>query len=184
MRNLFLILLCCVTPNFVFAQDSTNYSEFRFTIVDVSGHDLTNSELGAKINSVFFTDTTKKDLEYVFTKLDYSKKDSCWILSQNEPMGYNYKIDLFRIADTINEKLLDIRKMTLVYKGFDEKNNSGCQYCICNDIPYKPGEYSIDIPRKVESWLFIRSVHINVKNVPVEFRDISSIQNWFFRDDK
>ncbi len=180
MRYLIPILLAI--PFKLLAQDSTTYSEFRFTIIDnISKKDLTSDVLGARISDVFFTDSTQKDLDYVFTKLEYSKKDSCWILSQTQPLGYNYKIEVYRLSDTVNQKLMDLRKMVLIYNGYNSKNNSGCKYCLCNDIPFTSGIYTIDIPRKVESWLYIRSVSINVKNIPVEFRDISGIQNWFFR---
>ena len=124
----YLILLLLFIPYKIFAQDSTTYSEFRFTIIDnISKKDLTSDVLGARISDVFFTDSTQKDLDYVFTKLEYSKKDSCWILSQTQPLGYNYKIEIFRLSDTVNQKLLDLRKMVLIYNGFNIKNNSGCQ---------------------------------------------------------
>lgn len=177
----YLIFLLLFIPAQIFAQDSTLYSEFRFTLVEVSGKDLTSKEVGVVVSEVFFTDSTQKDLDYVFTKLEYSKKDSCWILSQNEPLGYNYKIEVYRLSDTVNQRLMDLRKMTLIYNGYNAKNKSGCQFCICNEIPFSAGEYIIDIPRRMESWLYIRTVSINIKNIPVEFRDITGIQNWFFR---
>ncbi|MFI5172960.1 MAG: hypothetical protein ACHQFW_11245, partial [Chitinophagales bacterium] len=113
---------------------------------------------------------------------EYSIKDSCWVLSQNEPQGYIYTIEIYRKSDTVSQKLMDMRKMTLIYGGFDPATNTGCQYCICNNIPFSPGTFAIDIPKKMESWLYIRKVAINVKGIPREFRDITGIQNWLFRD--
>ncbi len=181
--RIFLIILFFI-PLQIFAQDSISYSEFRFTIVDVNGKDLTDQVLEAKVNDVFISDTSKKDLDYVFTKLEYSKKDSCWILSQNEPHSYNYTIDVYRKSDTINQKLLDLRKMTIFYNGYDPESKIGCQYCICNNIPFSPGEFGIDIPKKMESWVYVRKLSINVKGNPTEFRDITGIQNWYFRKEK
>lgn len=178
------LLLVFFIPMRLFAQDTIKYSEFRFTLVDVAGRDLTSDQVMAVVRDVFYTDTTKEDLDYVFTKLEYSKKDECWILAQNDPMGYNYRIDIYRNSDSVNQKLIDLRKMTLVYPGFDAAFNSGCQYCVCNDIPFRSGEFGIDIPKHVESWLYIRKVDINIHNTPVEFRDISDIQNWNFRTGK
>lgn len=183
IRRLSLILFFFI-PILVYAQDTTAYSEFRFTIVDVSGADLTGDKLEAKVAEVFLTDTSKHDLDYVFTQLEYSKKDSCWILRQAEPQGYSYKIELYRKSDTVNQRLLELRKMTLIYPGYDPENKSGCQFCICNDIPYDKGVFYIDIPKKAESWFLIRKVTIYVKSVPTDFRDITTIQNWFFRNGK
>ena len=182
MRNLLFVLF--FIPMLLLAQDTLPYSEFRFTIVEVNGNDLTDDKIEARIAEVFYTDTSKHDLDYVFTQLAYSKKDSCWILKQNEPLGYNYKIEIFRKSDTVNPRLLELRKMTLIYNGYDPEKKSGCQYCICNDIPMEKGVFIIDVPRKLESWAYIQKVAINVKNVPTEFRDITAIQNWFFRKNK
>lgn len=180
----YVILFLFFIPTLLKAQDSIAYSEFRFTIVDVTGKDLTSDKIEAKIGEVFLTDTSKHDMDYVFTQLEYSVKDSCWILRQNEPLGYSYKIEIYRKTDTVNPRLLELRKMTLIYNGYDPQNNSGCQYCICNDIPLEKGVFVIDVPRKVESWTYIRKFYINIKNVPTEFKDITTIQNWFFRKGK
>ena len=64
-------------PMLLQAQDTLPYSEFRFTIVEVNGNDLTDDKIEARIAEVFYTDTSKHDLDYVFTQLAYSKKDSC-----------------------------------------------------------------------------------------------------------
>jgi len=160
----YVILFLFFIPTLLLAQDSIAYSEFRFTIVDVSGKDLTADKIEAKIGEVFLTDTSKHDMDYVFTQLEYSVKDSCWILRQNEPLGYSYKIEIYRKTDTVNPRLLELRKMTLIYNGYDPQNNSGCQYCICNDIPLEKGVFVIDVPRKVESWTYIRKFYINIKN--------------------
>jgi len=176
------LLILILLPLQIFAQDSTSYSEFRFTLTEANGRDITNDAVQAVITDVFINDTLNKDLDYVFTKLEYSVKDSCWILSQNEPHGYNYTIDIYRKSDTVNQKLLDLRKMTLIFNGYDPATKTGCQYCLCNDIPFTPGKFGIDIPRRVESWLYIRKVSINIKGIPTEFRDVSAIQNWFFRN--
>jgi|GEM_PF-2486326 len=181
--RLSLIVLFFI-PILVLAQDTIAYSEFRFTIVDVQGKDLTDDKLQARVAEVFLTDTSKRDLDYVFTQLEYSKKDSCWILRQTEPKGYSYKIELNRKSDTVNLRLLELRKMTIIYTGYDPENKIGCQYCICNDIPYEKGVFTIDMPRKMESWLYIRKVAINIKSIPTDFRDITAIQNWFFRNGK
>ena len=179
MRQFLLSLI--FIPTLLAAQDTTTYSEFRFTIIDVQGNDFTGNNLEVKIADVFLTDTSKQDLDYVFTQLEYSFRDSCWILRQIDPQGYNYKIEVFRKSDTVNPRLLELRKMTLIYAGYDPANKTGCQYCICNDIPMEKGVFVIDIPKKVESWMYIRKFSINIKSIPTEFRDITTIQNRFFR---
>lgn len=176
-----LLIVFFFIPTLVNAQDTVAYSEFRFTVVDVHGNDLTDKQLQARVAEIYLIDTSRHDLDYVFTQLEYSKKDSCWILKQNEPKGYSYKIELNRKSDTVNLRLLELRKMTILYNGYDAQNKTGCQFCICNDIPYDKGVFTIDMPKKAESWVFIRKVAINIKSIPTDFRDITAIQNWYFR---
>ncbi len=182
MRTIGLIFF--FIPFHLIAQDSTVYSQFRFTVIDMFGKQMTPEVITAKVDEVFYTDTSKQGLDYVFTKLDYSVKDSCWVLHQDDPFGYNYRIDIYRNSDTIDRAFLEKRKMTIIYKGYDPDDKSGCLNCICNDIPFAAGAFTIDIPKRIESWMYIRSLEINVKNKPVEFKDISPIQNWMFREVK
>ncbi|MEZ5014672.1 MAG: hypothetical protein R2794_10315 [Chitinophagales bacterium] len=176
------IILLLLLPCFVQAQDTTAYCEFRFTLVDVQGRDLTSETLIANVTDVYVSDSITDDEFYAFSKIDYSFKDSCWILRMYDPMGYDYRIELFRKTDTVNPKLLELRKMVILYTGYDIRNNSGCKYCICNDIPFRKGEYAIDLPKKIESWSYLRSVDINIKNKPQHFYDVSKMQNWIFRN--
>lgn len=182
---MFGILL--LSPVSAFAQhpmDTIGYSEFRFTVVDVQGKELTPEKITARIGDIFLTDSTQTDMLYAVAKLEYSVKDSCWILSQYDPMGYNYEIEIFRNSDTVNLRLLELRKMTISYYGYNQATGEGCKFCICNDIPMQKGSYMIDMPRKPESWGYLRRLYINVRNFPTEFRDISQIQNWVFRTGK
>lgn len=165
------------------AQDTIGYSEFRFTVIDVQGNELANDKITARIGDIFLRDTTQTD-NYAAARIEYSLKDSCWILSQYAPMGYNYEIEIFRNSDTVNQRLLELRKMTLIYPGYNEVDLSGCRYCLCYDIPMQKGVYTLDVPHKPESWKYLRQVYINVRNLPTEFRDISAMQNWMFRSGK
>lgn len=183
MKQTFLLLILSF-PVFVFAQDSLSTSQFRFTITDASGKDLTDANAFVRLADIALTDTTEELPDFVVTKLDYSKRDSCWILRQEDPIGYRYTIEVNRITDTTSPRLTELRKMVIIYQGFNMDDRSGCQYCICNDIPYHAGEYMIDMPQKPESWNYIRKVDQHVKSIPVVFYDISDIQNWIFRNKK
>lgn len=175
-------VLCCFTA---WSQsDTIGYSEFRFTVLDVQNKQFTPEKITARISNILQTDTTRADDAYAVAKVEYSIKDSCWILSQYDPMGYTYVIEVFRNSDTVNLRLLELRKMTIEYHGYDQLTNSGCQFCICNNIPMQKGIYAIDIPKKPESWAFIKKSYYNIRSNPTEFRDITGIQNWVFRTGK
>jgi hypothetical protein len=178
--SLFLLFLF---PTILFAQDTIGYSEFRFTVIDVQGKELANDKITARVGDIFLRDTTQTD-NYAVAKVEYSLKDSCWILSQYAPLGYNYEIEIFRNSDTVNQRLLELRKMTIIYPGYNEQDKTGCQFCMCTDIPMQKGVYTIDIPHKPESWKYLKQVYINVRNLPTEFRDISAMQNWMFRTNR
>ncbi|HNE44981.1 MAG TPA: hypothetical protein PLM27_02320 [Chitinophagales bacterium] len=173
---LFLPILLC-------AQDTIGYSEFRFTVIDVQGNELASDKITAQIGDIFLRDTTQAD-NYAAARVEYSLRDSCWILSQYAPRGYNYEIEIFRNSDTVNLRLLELRKMTLIYPGYNEIDQTGCQFCLCYDIPIQKGVYMLDVPQRRESWKYLRQVYINVRNLPTEFRDISAMQNWMFRSGK
>ena len=51
MRNLLFVLF--FIPMLLQAQDTLPYSEFRFTIVEVNGNDLTDDKIEARIAEVF-----------------------------------------------------------------------------------------------------------------------------------
>lgn len=184
VHSIFWMLLLSGAQHLHAQSDTIQYSEFRFNIIDVKNNELTPEVISARIGDIFLTDTTKAAMLYAVAKVEYSVKDSCWILSQYDPMGYLYEIEIFRNSDTVNQRLLELRKMTLVYHGYNMDTGEGCRYCLCNDIPMQKGVYTIDIPRKPESWAFIRRFYINVRNIPTEFRDITAIQNWIFQTGK
>lgn len=184
INTLLLVVIFNLAPHLYAQNDTIQYSEFRFNIIDVHKNVLTPEVLSARIGDIFLTDTTKADMLYAVAKVEYSVKDSCWILSQYDPMGYLYEIELYRNSDTVNQRLLELRKMTLLYHGYNMETGEGCRFCLCNDIPMQKGVYTFDIPRKPESWAFIRRLYINVRNLPTEFRDITGIQNWIFQTGK
>lgn len=176
-----LCLTVCIFCNTLHAQtpaDTIQYSEFRFTVLDIHKKELTPEVISARIGDIFLTDSSNGSMQYAVAKIEYSIKDSCWILSQYDPLGYNYEIEIFRNSDTVNQRLLELRKMTINYTGYNMLTGEGCKFCICNDIPLQKGIFTIDVPKRAESWAFIRKFYVNVRNVPTEFRDISAIQNW------
>lgn len=164
--------------------DTIGYSEFRFTLLDVQKKELTPATITVRIGDIFLTDSANGSMQYVVAKVEYSVKDSCWILSQYDPLGYQYELEIFRNSDTVNQRLLELRKMTIIWPGYHMETEEGCRYCICNDIPFQKGIYTIDVPKRPESWAFIRKLYINIRSLPIEFRDISSIQNWMINQGK
>ncbi|MFI5172936.1 MAG: hypothetical protein ACHQFW_11125, partial [Chitinophagales bacterium] len=72
MQRLLLIIL--LIPIHLFAQDSLAYSEFRFTLLETNGKDLAGDVLEATVAKISVSDTSNKELDYVFTKLEYSIK--------------------------------------------------------------------------------------------------------------
>ncbi len=188
-RNAVTACLCCLVGFISSMQaqipgDTIAYSEFRFTLLDVQKKELTPSTITVRIGDIFLTDSSNGSMQYVTAKVEYSEKDSCWILSQYDPLGYQYELEVFRNSDTVNLRLLELRKMTILWPGYHMVTQEGCQYCICNDIPFQKGVYTIDVPKRPESWAFIRKLYINIRSLPIEFRDISAIQNWMLNSGK
>ncbi len=164
--------------------DTIEYSEFRFTLLDVQKKELTPATITVRVGDIFLTDSSNGSMQYVTAKVEYSEKDSCWILSQYDPLGYQYELEIFRNSDTVNLRLLELRKMTLLWPGYNMLSQEGCQYCVCYNIPFQKGVFTIDVPKRPESWAFIRKIYINIRSLPIEFRDISAIQNWMINSGK
>jgi len=166
------------------ADDSIGYSEFRFSLLDVQKNVLMPEVVTVSIAEIYHTDTSRSADNYAVAKIEFNRKDSCWVLKQYDPIGYKYALDIYRNSDTVNQRLLELRKMTLLYHGYDQMEKTGCQFCICRNIPFQKGIYAVDIPRQQSSWLFLKRVYFSIRNVPTEFRDVTDIQNWMVQSRK
>ena len=161
----YMLLFVSVFPFSLLAQSS----ELRFSLVDESGHKLTENTCTVSISEYAPIKQDGRDLKEEYNVF-FSPKDTAWYLRQADPVFSNLTISIKRKADN--------GMMYIHYPAWDPEHQKGCQYCMIRNIPFRTGAFRVDMPTQPASWNLIPAANIPTGDVLMNYKDLTLIQNW------